>query len=137
MIFLQRVYKVGRVYPHCTRCVPTLLFLWVICSTPLASNARCQLRLEAEAQRTLEGVGWTPWFGWDTSWACRWDVPYLTHPYAPAPPYWITSSAWKRTAVGIVRPSALAVLRLMTSSNLVGCSMGRSPGLAPLRMRST
>ena len=32
---------------------------------------------------------------------------------------------------------ALAVLRLMTSSNLVGCSMGRSPGLAPLRMRST
>jgi hypothetical protein len=31
-----------------------------------------------------------------------------------------------------VRPSALAVFRLMTSSNLVGCSTGRSPGLAPL-----
>ncbi len=27
---------------------------------------------------------------------------------------------------GIVRPSILAVLRLMTSSNLVGCSMGLS-----------
>jgi hypothetical protein len=27
---------------------------------------------------------------------------------------------------------ALAVLRLMTSSNLVGCSMGRSAGFAPL-----
>src|SRR5207253_1833377 len=34
---------------------------------------------------------------------------------------------------GIVRPSAFAVLRLMTSSNLVGCSTGRSAGLAPFR----
>src|SRR5215813_6736235 len=29
----------------------------------------------------------------------------------------------------MVRPSALAVLRLITSSNLVGCSTGRSDGL--------
>jgi hypothetical protein len=34
-------------------------------------------------------------------------------------------------------PKSLAVLRLMTSSNLVGCSTGRSPGLAPLRILST
>jgi hypothetical protein len=34
----------------------------------------------------------------------------------------------------MVRPSALAVFRLMTSSNFVGCSMGRSAGLAPLRI---
>jgi len=34
----------------------------------------------------------------------------------------------------MVRPSALAVLRLMTNSNVVGCSTGRSPGLAPLRI---
>jgi len=34
-------------------------------------------------------------------------------------------------------PSALAVLRLMTRSNFVGCSMGRSPGLAPFRILST
>ena len=33
------------------------------------------------------------------------------------------------------RPSALAVLRLMTSSNFVGCMTGRSPGFSPLRMR--
>ena len=33
-----------------------------------------------------------------------------------------------------MRPSALAVLRLMTSSNLVGCSTGRSAGFAPLRI---
>jgi hypothetical protein len=36
-----------------------------------------------------------------------------------------------------MRPSALAVLRLMMSSNLVGCSTGRSLGLAPLKILST
>ena len=35
------------------------------------------------------------------------------------------------------RPSALAVLRLMTSSYLVGACTGRSAGFSPLRMRST
>ena len=52
-------------------------------------------------------------------------------------PYWITSSARPSSDGGIVRPSALAVLRLITSSNLVGCSTGRSAGLAPLRILST
>src|SRR6516162_8777745 len=49
--------------------------------------------------------------------------------------YSMTSSARARIAGGIVRPSALAVLRLTTSSNVVGCWTGRSAGLAPLRMR--
>ena len=49
----------------------------------------------------------------------------------------ITSSAWKRIVGGMVRPSTLAVLRLMTSANRMGCSTGRSAGFAPLRMRST
>ncbi len=40
----------------------------------------------------------------------------------------MTSSAWKRRVGGIVKPSASAVLRLMTSSNFVGCSIGRSVG---------
>jgi len=40
----------------------------------------------------------------------------------------ITRSAPDRMDGGIVRPSALAVLRLMTSSNFVGCSMGRPAG---------
>ena len=31
-----------------------------------------------------------------------------------------------------LRPSALAVLRLMTSSSLVGCSTGKSAGFSPL-----
>jgi hypothetical protein len=48
--------------------------------------------------------------------------------------YRITSSAWKRRVGGMVRPSASAVLRLMTSSNVVGCSTGRSAGLAPFRI---
>src|SRR5262249_19248062 len=51
--------------------------------------------------------------------------------------YWITSSARASTEGGMVRPSAFAVLRLITSSNLVGCSTGRSAGLAPFRILST
>src|ERR1700730_15199296 len=49
----------------------------------------------------------------------------------------ITLSARTRIESGTVRPSAFAVLRLMTNSNLVGCSTGRSAGLAPLRILST
>src|SRR6267142_3886866 len=41
--------------------------------------------------------------------------------------YWISSSARPNSDGGIVRPRALAVLRLATRTNLVGCSMGRSP----------
>ena len=48
--------------------------------------------------------------------------------------HWITSSAVAKSASGTVRPSALAVLRLMTRSNLVGCTTGRSAGLVPLRI---
>jgi hypothetical protein len=51
--------------------------------------------------------------------------------------YWITSSASSSSDGGIVIPSALAVLRLITNSNLVTCSTGRSAGLAPLRILST
>ena len=38
---------------------------------------------------------------------------------------------------GTSRPSAFAVLRLITSSYLVGACTGRSAGFSPLRMRST
>jgi hypothetical protein len=44
----------------------------------------------------------------------------------------MTSSARWRNDSEIVIPSALAVLRFTNSSNLVGCSTGKSPGLAPL-----
>src|SRR5262245_58450037 len=49
----------------------------------------------------------------------------------------MTWSARSSSDGGIVRPSALAVLRLITSANFVGCSTGRSAGLAPLRILST
>src|SRR5216683_3005675 len=40
--------------------------------------------------------------------------------------YSITSSARASSDCGTVRPSALAVLRLITSSNVVGCWTGKS-----------
>src|SRR5262249_14222392 len=51
--------------------------------------------------------------------------------------YSISSSARFCSKGGIVRPSALAVFMLMISSNFVGCSTGRSEGLAPFKMLST
>src|SRR4029077_428165 len=48
----------------------------------------------------------------------------------------ITSSARSRNASGIGRPSTLAVVRLMTRSNLVGCSTGMSAGLVPRNILS-
>src|SRR5262249_34850390 len=51
-----------------------------------------------------------------------------------APPHSITSSASESTSGGMESPSALAVLRLITSSNLVDVSTGRSAGFAPLRI---
>src|SRR5262249_33462850 len=54
-----------------------------------------------------------------------------------APPHSITSSARARSVAGISRPSAFAVLRLMTSAYLVGACTGRSAGFSPRRMRST
>src|SRR5262249_21319535 len=49
----------------------------------------------------------------------------------------ITSSARASTVAGTSRPSAFAVLRLITNSYLVGACTGRSAGFSPLRMRST
>jgi len=51
--------------------------------------------------------------------------------------YLMTRSARASTLGGIVRPICLAVLRLINSSNFVGCSTGRSAGFAPFRILST
>ena len=65
-------------------------------------------------------------------------VAILSGPGMPsALSHWMISSARTSTDGGIVRPSALAVFRLMTSSNLIGCWTGRSAGLAPFRILST
>src|SRR5262249_28946332 len=49
----------------------------------------------------------------------------------------ITSSACSRSAVGVARAIAFTVLRLRTNSKVVGCSIGKSYGLAPRAIRST
>src|SRR5262245_60066733 len=54
-----------------------------------------------------------------------------------APLHSITSSARASKVSGTMRPSALAVLRLTTSTYLFGFCTGRSAGFSPLRMRST
>src|SRR6516225_4992526 len=48
-----------------------------------------------------------------------------------------TVSARSGNDSGIVKPSALAVLRLTTSLNVVGCSTGISAGLVPRRILSS
>src|SRR5262249_46983311 len=54
-----------------------------------------------------------------------------------APHHSMTSSASASRLGGISRPSAFSVLRLITSSNLVGRSTGKSEGFSPLRIRPT
>src|SRR5262249_42089825 len=49
--------------------------------------------------------------------------------------YSMTSSARSNTVCGIIRPSALAVSRLMTSSKRADRATGKSAGTAPFRMR--
>ena len=49
----------------------------------------------------------------------------------------MTRSARANTFCGIVTPICFAVLRLIINSNFVGCSTGRSAGLAPFRILST
>src|SRR4029079_14059270 len=54
-----------------------------------------------------------------------------------APLHSITSSARASSAGGTLSPSALAVLRLITSSYLVGAGAGAWARCSPLGMRST
>ena len=51
--------------------------------------------------------------------------------------YSITSSARASSIGGISRPIAFAVLRLMSRSNFVGSTTGKSAGLSPFTMRPT
>jgi hypothetical protein len=51
--------------------------------------------------------------------------------------YSITTSERASRVGGISMPSALAVLRLIVSSNLAGCSTGRFAGSAPFKILST
>src|SRR5262249_4786371 len=55
--------------------------------------------------------------------------------FGPPSHHSITSSARASKVGGMAIPTALAVLRLMISSNLVGCAIGRSPGFSPFSTR--
>src|SRR5262249_15392623 len=52
-----------------------------------------------------------------------------------APPHSITSVASNCIELGTSMPSVLAVLKLITNSNLVDLCTGRSAGFSPLRIR--
>src|SRR5262249_40606230 len=54
-----------------------------------------------------------------------------------APFHSITSSARASSVGAMLIPRALAVVRLMMRSNLVGCSTGMSAGFAPRKILST
>src|SRR6516225_8074796 len=75
---------------------------------------------------TASSVNWKPLFS-------LMRVPLAHKDNELAPPHSINSSASDRNDAGTVNPSALAVVRLMTNSNLVSRSIGRSAGLAPLK----
>ena len=52
------------------------------------------------------------------------------------PPHSITSSARASNEDGTARARALAVLKLIVNSNLLACTIGKSAGFSPLRMRA-
>src|SRR5499433_2305587 len=68
--------------------------------------------------------------------ACAVDRSVRSHTLERGPNYSITSSASAITVGGTVKPSVVAVLRLMANSNLTGACAGSSAGLAPLKIRS-
>ena len=58
-------------------------------------------------------------------------------PARPVASHSITSSASASSLSGTARPSAFAVLRLITSSNFVGGWIGKSPGFSPFSTLAT
>jgi hypothetical protein len=60
-----------------------------------------------------------------------------TRRFAFGPFHLITLFARANTSGGIVRPICLAAFKLMTSSNFIGCSTGRSAGFVPFKILST
>ena len=65
------------------------------------------------------------------------ERPYRDHEGRGADGYSITSLARARSMSGTPIPNALAVFRLRTSSNFVGCSAGMFAGVAPCRIFTT
>src|SRR5262249_53492544 len=88
---------------------------------------------QVKSDRSNLAHGWLPFAADSIRQQFGTQMPQGGHP----PHHSITSSARASSVGGMVRPSALAVLRLMTNSSLVDCSTGKSAGLAPLKILST
>src|SRR5215472_3464765 len=101
-----------------------------LCINPV--HLKNMLRQVQSDRRNL-AHGWLPFAAVSIRQQFGTQMPQGGHP----PHHSITSSARSSIDVGTVRPSALAVFRLITISNLVGSSKGRSAGLAPLRILPT
>jgi hypothetical protein len=92
-------------------------------------DAHFRLPLHKEAELPLAA---------DTATGCDGTLPYfIALPFClprAAADHSMTRSARSSNDRGIVTPSSLAALRLITNSNFVGCSTGRSASLAPFRI---
>src|SRR5262249_10443119 len=87
---------------------------------------------QVQSDRRNLAHGWLPFAADSIRQQFGTQMPQGGHP----PHHSITSSAVASSEGGSVRPSTRAVGMLMTKSNLVDCTTGRSAGLAPLRMRA-
>jgi hypothetical protein len=110
---------------HVLLALPALCFSLQCVSQVLATSATCRVARPTSAMEARSDSTRTSAFG-----------PLLTH-YRTAPRHSITSSVVASSVGGTIRPSTFAVLRLMTSSNLVNSSTGRSAGLVPFKILST
>ena len=99
-------------------------------------NAMCVLH-ELGIGSTVDraGAGVRRWLFCDRHGELLCDI--ALKPRASDPPQSMILSAKSTTDRGILMPSFSAVCRLMTNSNLIGCSTGMSAGLAPFKILST
>src|SRR5262249_4180141 len=88
---------------------------------------------QVQSDRSNLAHGWLPFAADSIRQQFGTQMPQGDHP----PHHSMTCSAPASSILGITMPRALAVLRLITSSNLVGACTGRSAGSAPRRMRLT
>src|SRR5436309_1597704 len=88
---------------------------------------------QVQSDRRNLAHGWLPVPGDSPEHQLGTSMPQGGHP----PHHSITSSARASSIGGISILRALAVLRLITRSNFVGCSTGKSDGLAPCKILCT
>src|SRR5262249_27790714 len=83
---------------------------------------------QVQSDRSNLAHGWLPFAADSNRQQFGTQMPQGGHP----PHHSITSSATASSLSGTVRPSIVAVWALITSSNLLDCTTGKSAGLAPL-----